>query len=94
MAYSRWSNSRWFTIYLASGEKEKSEQIFDICGVAHFTYAQLMENIEGCLQDTVNKCESPPTQEELEELRGYMCEFLKDVEEEFRNEDFLQKPIN
>lgn len=83
MAYSRWTNSRWYTIYLASGQKEKSKQIFYIFGVTHFTYAQLMENLEGCLQDTANKCDSIPEHKELEELRGYMCEFLKDVEEEF-----------
>jgi hypothetical protein len=75
MAYSRWSNSRWFPIYLASGEKEKSEQIFDICGVAHFTYAQLMENIEGCLQDTVNKCESPLHKKSWKNCAGICVSF-------------------
>jgi len=83
MAYSRWSNSRWYTIYLASGEKEKSKQVFSICGVTHFTYDQLMKNLEECLKDTVNKCDFIPDQKEIEELREYMREFLKDVEEEF-----------
>lgn len=79
MAYSRCSNSRWHTIYLASENKEKNNQIFDIFGATHFTYAQLMKNMEQCLQEAVNKCASIPEPKEVEELREYMLEFLKDV---------------
>ena len=83
MAYSRWSNSRWYTIYLASGEKEKNNQIFYIFNVVSFTYEQLVGGMDKCLKEVFQNCDKVPDQKELDELRGYMCEFLKEVDEEF-----------
>jgi len=83
MAYSRWTNSRWYTIYSASGRKEKSQQSFHIFGVASFTYEQLVGNMDKCLKDVAQNCDGVPDQNELDELRSYMNEFIKDVDEEF-----------
>lgn len=79
MAYSRWSNSRWFTYWVAIDEYDRDKQLFDISAMKVFSYRELKDDIEGCLK-TVRVLDPDASEEEYEELRGYMQEFLKDIE--------------
>lgn len=81
MSYSRWSNSVWYTFYAVSSSMEKEDQIFEVCSVASFTYKQIKEDIEGCL-DEVSKIEPDVSADNMGELREYMDFFIKDVEED------------
>lgn len=84
MSYSRWSDSFWYT-YWAVGDEDDSmdEQVFQICLEDHFTYRELKDNMERCVQTVANTGAGP---EELEELRGYMRRFMRDVEKKFKKE--------
>ena len=79
MSYSRWSNSRFYTYYLAEDTWHKDGQRFDISGVACFCYADLKNDIEGCLKK-VRGIDPEATETQIEELRGYMKSFMYDVE--------------
>ena len=39
--------------------------------------------MDKCLKDVAQNCDGAPDQNELDELRSYMNEFIKDVDEEF-----------
>jgi hypothetical protein len=85
MSYSRWVQSRWYTFWHNTDSLVRNKQIFDICGCVDFTYEQLTENIEKCL-DIAYEIEkkmchedAQPTLEEREELRGYMNQFINAV---------------
>jgi len=78
MSYSRWSNSVWYTFWAAYSGETKDEQVFTICLVKDFTYKKLKEDIDSCLDIA---CKDR-TEEQREELREYMDQFIKDVEEE------------
>jgi hypothetical protein len=83
MSYSRWSNSFWYTYWTGPIDRDKAQ--FEICGVKIFTAKQIRENIEACLA-AVNKVDfgpRQPTTSEMAELRGYMEEFLREVDERF-----------
>ncbi len=85
MSYSRWgSGSRWYTYWCISYSFERDKQLFDICGIKIFTYGELKKDIERCLKEAKeisNKEETRPvTGKELNELRGYMMEFISDIE--------------
>ena len=80
MSYSRWSNSRWYTFWSTfKKDPGRRSQIFDICGDACFTYGQLKDDIERCLNDIRDK-NTNASDEEMEELKSYMNEFITDVE--------------
>lgn len=80
MSYSRWSNSVWYTYYFASESLERDEQLFDVCAIKMFTYRELKDNLQGCLDGLkADQCQEA-TQEEMDELKGYMLEFIDDVE--------------
>ena len=105
MSYSRWLHSTWYTYWstLPEGTKAtRDNQVFEVCAVTAFTYKELKEDIDKCL-DKVVEClltpftlhingispedteatQSTPvvtTAAELEELRGYMLDFMDDVE--------------
>ena len=84
MAYSRWSRSLWYTYYMVNYSTSKDGQLFDVCGVRVFKYEELLENIEGCLEACRRYAdehhEKPCTDEQIKELKGYMQEFMEDVE--------------
>jgi len=45
-----------------------------------FTYRELKDNLQGCLDGLkADQC-SDATPEEMDELKGYMLEFIEDVE--------------
>lgn len=50
MSYSRWLSSRWYTFWSASDAKKAEDEIFDVDCVMHFTYRQIKDDIEGCLE--------------------------------------------
>ena len=78
MSYSRWSTSKFYTYYACSYSIEKEGQTFDICSVRCFTYEELTSDLAGCLK-IVSQI-TPSTEEELEELKGYIIEFIDDVD--------------
>jgi hypothetical protein len=115
MAYSRFSNSVWYTFWTATSPRgifKKKDQLFEICDAHSYyvTYREIVKDIDQVLSD-VKKFYSEdrpgkifdhvdaetnkfvyvdwvypaknPTNEELEELRGYMLAFVQDVDEHF-----------
>ena len=96
MSYSRWSNSTWYTYWHCGEEKDRhvmDKQLFDVCGVMMFTYKELAEDLDGCIARLKHHienhdkearenmfCMDSVTDEELEELKGYMKEFMEDVQ--------------
>lgn len=81
MAYSRWGGSMWHTYWACQDEKTENREtvLFEICGIATFTAAELRADEDGCLEQA-RLAESPCDADDLEELRGYMHEFLRDVD--------------
>jgi hypothetical protein len=78
MSYSRWSRSFWYCFWSSSSESyKKDDQLFDICAVKVFTYKELKTDINSCLKKVKRKTKC--SKAEIEELRGYMKEFIKDV---------------
>src|SRR6478736_4517575 len=103
MSYSRWSDSRWYTYWSVSSGPTKDEQLFSICLDGGFTYKELKDDLEGCLNIIRERSEkerlefapdSPAIPEEdYEELRRYMQIFLQDVDanyERFMVEEVAQ----
>lgn len=116
MSYSRWSNSIWYTFWSSCSPNDifKKDQIFEICDFdgIQFSYEELKEDIEGCLQKVqlhyslekeivlnekyfvnkkgeltffekkINKKPFKLKEYQIQELREYMLEFIKDVEED------------
>jgi hypothetical protein len=85
MAYSRWSKECiWYTYYMVNYSTTKGGQLFDVCGVRTFKYEELLEDIEGCLEACRKYADEnhkkPCTDEQIKELKGYMQEFMEDVE--------------
>ena len=65
MSFSRWSNSVWYTYSDVYGG-------FTVCGEKNFTDKEL-ENIDECLKFFDG---SDYTPEEIDELRGYMEQYI------------------
>ena len=84
MSYSRWSNSVWYTYWSAESGDTRDTQVFQVCGEKSFTYKELKESLNAC----VAYFSLDRTDRQLAELKGYMREFMKDVEAE--NEFCLQ----
>lgn len=91
MSYIRWGspNSRgepsiWYVYWCVTDSPYKEDQLLDICSVKAFTYKELKENIQKCLnkvkvyakKNFKNGC----TKEEIQDLKGYMKSFMEDVE--------------
>ena len=111
MSFSRWSHSRWYTYWSGGEDNKRDNQIFQICACCHFTYKELVDDIEKCLvkvkemeqrvYDSISEgpygfTELPtykiepslePSQEELEELRGYMNKFIERIKKDTTLED-------
>ena len=84
MSYSRWSNSYWYTYWASPGqgvEESRDTELFEICPVATFTAKQLRDDLDGCIHQVADTETGgrKPTPQELDELRGYIAEFLEDV---------------
>jgi hypothetical protein len=89
MSYSRWSNSYWYTLWVCSdGFEIKEKERFDVCGIHMFSYKELKTDLDQCIIKVVDfckeRCEVQPTQEQINELKGYMRSFIKDVDKHYR----------
>lgn len=85
MSYSRWINSYWYTFWKYSKDESYDTATFCICrfdGDINFTAKQLRKQFEKCI-DTIKMKERKASEEEIDEVAGYMSKFLKDVEEEY-----------
>ena len=102
MAYSRWLTSRWYTFWADSPSEVKEEQVFQICefgGSMNFTYTEISEDLDKCIDDVIlfqrTKRKIQIKEElveigpftvydsDIEELRGYMREFIEHMDEEY-----------
>jgi len=80
MAYSRWSNSYWYTYWDAHSGESKDSQLFTICGDdLSFTYGELVADIDGCLSIVRKMCPEA-TEDQIQELKTYMEKFMLDME--------------
>ena len=62
MAYSRWLTSRWYTFWSWTPSQEMDKQIFQICefgGGIGFTYKEIKEDADGCLERVVDYLKEP-----------------------------------
>ncbi len=97
MSYSRWGSrgsGYWYTYWCVSDSEERNKQLFDICTVARFTYKQLVDDIDKCLEDVrgliVKRKEKQETDQKLlDELKVYMLEFMDDVK---NDKDLIVSP--
>lgn len=86
MAYSRWGSrgsGNWYTFWATmskdEGEENKDNAQFCICGTHTFSAKELRENLEECIKIIKEKDPNGDT----EELKIYICEFLKDVDDKY-----------
>jgi hypothetical protein len=88
MSYSRFSNSRWYTFWHWSEDETKNNQMFSVCHVLCFSYADLKNDIEKCLDKAIEiengKSEIPVSIGERQELKTYMMRFIEDAEEDYK----------
>lgn len=77
MSYSRWSNSVWYTYWSAKSGDTRDTQVFTVCWEKDFTYKELKENLDACAECFFAK---GYRDKNIEELKGYMKEFIEDVE--------------
>jgi len=95
MSYSRWSNSVWYTFWCSTDSEEMDEQLFDVCGICSFTYAELKQGLDKCIDkikgiiaednqsEPITFTSDKYTEDEYDELKIYMKRFIKDIEEEY-----------
>ncbi len=124
MAYSRWTNSIWYSFWVYSEKKYKfpteelkNNELFEICDfpsyyvnygtIKHKGMEQILKEIkefyskehkgqifDGYSNNTFNYKETTfnpknPTDEEIEELRGYLNKFVNDVDEHYKWSKFF-----
>jgi len=84
MAYSRWLTSEWYTYWQwQKAETEtRDNATFTICEVCGFTAKELRDDMDQCLK-VVDEHTSEFSDGDLNELKGYMMRFLKDVDSEY-----------
>ena len=84
MSYSRWGESRWYTFWACQEEETENRDtsLFEICTVASFAASELRADIDACLAKAVaaEQVRGMVADDEIEELRGYMLEFLDAVD--------------
>lgn len=97
MSYSRFGDSEWYTYWSTplEGVVENCDTMaFEICMVTRFMAKELRDDIDACLAQVlaiVTEMKREKTypygawqgESDLEELRGYMLEFLADVDEHY-----------
>ena len=96
MAYSRWSNSRWYTYWEQCDttqfkfptQKLKNCQIFKIADLPEtkITYGELYEKgIYNVLQEVKDAYSGEDiTNEQMFELKQYILQFMIDIEKHFK----------
>ena len=87
MAYSRWTNSYWYTFGTVPDDETKAGQRFVICPYTSFSYRELTDNMDDCIvqvKDALkNEVKDEPDAVAYNELKGYMKDFIREVDEEF-----------
>lgn len=92
MNYSRWGNSFWYTFFRSHINRRGSPRdtaLFQIHDVCKFPASVLRNNLEWCLGQVERKFNSSPpeiyrpTRRQMEELRGYIAQFLIDVNKKY-----------
>ncbi len=78
MSYSRWSHSRWYTYYSASSGETRDTQMFCV-DAWDFSYKALKNNLKDCIEK-IREDDIHATESEIVELKGYIKEFIEDVE--------------
>ena len=72
MSYSRWTHSRWYTMWSAKTEsKKRDNQIFEILDFGHgmmFTYKQLKDDLDSVLEEVVEHYDKPMPTKMLEDV--------------------------
>ena len=102
MSYSRWSNSVWYTFWTSISEdtqfklptkRLKNNQVFEICDLQNYyiSYRELDELGVDVVVDQVKKFYSKSnSEEEFEELKGYLLAFMDDVDDHFKWKNFFK----
>ena len=93
MSYSRWIGSIWYTFWCCSRSNKRTEQVFEVCSVKHFTYGELLEHgLDWAIEEIKpyameEMCNSLLTPDVYDELKIYMTRFMKDVASDTTLED-------
>jgi hypothetical protein len=98
--YTFWSSVSESTEYKLSTKRLKNAQVFEICDFPSYyiTYGELvndglytiLERVETYYRQShtiftdQTSCIKNPTKEEMDELGGYLLEFIKDVDNHFK----------
>lgn len=91
MSYSRWGDSRWYTYWRGEDNSPLEEQVFQVdtlFTMGFIPYVEMKADFEAAVARFVKEAiaqeeEYAPDAEEIVELRGYMREFMAEVEAEF-----------
>jgi len=88
MSYSRWIGSTWYTFWSAQSDETENRDtaVFEICAVCSFTAKELRNDMDKCIS-IVKRLQENVEETELDELRIYMFRFLKDVNDEYPEEN-------
>lgn len=87
MSYSRWMFSDFYTYWASSKGGDKEDEIFmlhmDLVNTHEIAYREVKVYMgdKGSLQDRFDL-----TEREVDELLGYMEEFVADVDEKFKED--------
>jgi len=84
MAYSRWSDSKFYTYWNSTKVYDKGDEIF-ICHTSidryhGFTYTECKEFIEEPFELVSRVKDVSLTDDDVKELTSYMSEFISDVD--------------
>lgn len=89
MSYSRWSNSRWYTFWCVHPRDQRETRASALFSVMdanaeewqpserQFNAAEIRKNVDACVGEFTG------TTEELQELKGYMGDFLEAVDRRY-----------
>ena len=86
MSYSRWTTSEFYTFWSGSGAAKKEDEefccMFSLDSAPHFSYNEVKDMIKNP-EIMRHKITDDLLPEHLEELKGYMQQFIRDVDLEY-----------
>ena len=89
MSYSRFGDSVFYTFWRVASQgvtETRDNAMFEICPIVMFRAAELRSDMAACLEKVRTKelySGGLPDDRDIEELAGYMREFLADVDEKY-----------
>ena len=92
MSYSRFGDSYWYTYWSTVPEgitEDRDTAIFEVCTVTQFSAKQLRDDVDACIAEAVelapkfNWVTGEPSEQDIQELRDCIAEFLADVDREY-----------